>query len=148
MAVAASVVWRSDDPAARWDRLDRATVRVLGVGDDLRLSVALTADPTLTTEIGLVGVRPEADRAAMGRRWLGVECADAQLTLAFDPRWRRDGMGRLIAYAYLPDGRMLNEALIEEGFASVDSETDYALRAWFARLEGLAHKKRKGMWAE
>ncbi len=38
------------------------------------------------------------------------------VTLEFDVR-ARDQYGRILAYLYLPDGRMLNELLLREGYA-------------------------------
>ncbi len=60
-----------------------------------------------------------------------------------------DRYGRLLAYVYLPDGRMLNEVLVEEGYATaytVPPNVKYAER--FVQLQREAMKKRKGLWKE
>lgn len=60
-----------------------------------------------------------------------------------------DKYGRLLAYVYLPDGRMLNEVLVEEGYATVYTfppNVKYAQR--FVELQRKAVKEGKGLWAE
>ncbi len=60
-----------------------------------------------------------------------------------------DRYGRLLAYVYLPDGRMLNEILVEEGYATVYTfppNVRYAER--FAELQRKAMREKKGLWAE
>ena len=60
-----------------------------------------------------------------------------------------DRYGRLLAYVYLPDGRMLNEVLVREGYATVYTfppNVKYAER--FVELQKRAMKEGKGLWAE
>ncbi len=60
-----------------------------------------------------------------------------------------DRYGRLLAYVYLPDGRMLNEVLVEEGYATAYTfppNVKYSER--FVELQRKAMKERKGLWAE
>ncbi|WP_457600630.1 thermonuclease family protein [Hydrogenivirga sp.] len=60
-----------------------------------------------------------------------------------------DRYGRLLAYVYLPDGRMLNEVLVEEGYATVYTfppNVKYAER--FVELQRKAMKEGRGLWAE
>ncbi len=60
-----------------------------------------------------------------------------------------DRYGRLLAYVYLPDGRMLNEVLLEEGYATVYTvppNVKYAER--FRKLQRKAMELGKGLWAE
>jgi len=60
-----------------------------------------------------------------------------------------DRYGRLLAYVYLPDGRMLNEVLVEEGYATVYTfppNVKYAER--FVKLQRKAMKERRGLWRE
>jgi len=60
-----------------------------------------------------------------------------------------DRYGRLLAYVYLPDGRMLNEVLVEEGYATVYTfppNVKYAER--FVELQRKAMMERKGLWSE
>ncbi len=60
-----------------------------------------------------------------------------------------DKYGRLLAYVYLPDGRMLNEVLLKEGYATVYTvppNVKYAER--FVKLQREAMLKGKGLWGE
>ncbi len=60
-----------------------------------------------------------------------------------------DRYGRLLAYVYLPDGRMLNEVLIQEGYATVYTvppNVKYAER--FVELQKKAIEGKKGLWKE
>ena len=72
---------------------------------------------------------------------------DAQVRLEFDEE-RTDKYGRTLAYAYLPDGRMVNELLLIEGWARVmriAPNTRHAAR--FAGLEREARQAGRGRWA-
>ncbi len=40
------------------------------------------------------------------------------MKLEFDVE-KRDRYGRLLAYMYLPDGRMLNEEIVKAGYANI-----------------------------
>ncbi len=60
-----------------------------------------------------------------------------------------DRYGRLLAYVYLPDGRMLNEVLLEEGYATVYTippNVKYAER--FVELQRRAREEGRGLWKE
>ena len=60
-----------------------------------------------------------------------------------------DKYGRLLAYVYLPDGRMLNEVLVAEGYATVYTfppNVKYAER--FVELQRKAMRERRGLWRE
>ena len=61
----------------------------------------------------------------------------------------RDRYGRLLAYVYLPDGRMLNEVLVREGYATVYTfppNVRYADR--FVELQRRAMEEGKGLWGK
>jgi len=71
---------------------------------------------------------------------------NAQVRLDYDSE-RTDRFDRTLAYVYLPDGRMLNEVLMEEGWAKVmriPPNTRHADR--FAELQSQARSQGKGMW--
>jgi micrococcal nuclease len=62
---------------------------------------------------------------------------------------RRDDYGRLLAYVYLKDGRMLNELLVAEGFAypmTIPPNIRYQKR--FLALFKNAREARRGLWAD
>ncbi|WP_457600607.1 thermonuclease family protein [Hydrogenivirga sp.] len=60
----------------------------------------------------------------------------------------RDRYGRLLAYVWLPDGRMLNEVLLREGYAmilTIPPNVKYLSR--FREAYRYAVENRKGLWA-
>lgn len=71
---------------------------------------------------------------------------DAQVRLEYDTE-RTDKFGRTLAYAYLPDGRMINEMLLAEGWAKtlrIAPNTRHARR--FAEVEREAKAAARGRW--
>ncbi len=59
----------------------------------------------------------------------------------------RDSDGRILAYVYLPGGRMLNALLIQEGYAQVMIHPpDIKYKDLFLKLETEAREQRKGLW--
>ena len=70
------------------------------------------------------------------------------VTLEFDAE-QRDKYGRLLAYVYLPNGKMINEELLREGYALVMTRPPnvrYAER--FKKIYDLARRERRGLWKE
>lgn len=72
-------------------------------------------------------------------------CKDKQVRLEVGKE-RYDRYGRLLAYVWLPDGRMLNQLLLEEGQAIVYRRFDFNHKQTFLRLEKHARRKKVGMW--
>ncbi len=61
----------------------------------------------------------------------------------------RDAYGRLLAYVYLVDGRLVNGLLVQEGYArtlSIPPNTAHAVE--FAALEVEAQEAGRGLWVE
>ncbi|MDF1580032.1 MAG: thermonuclease family protein [Desulfuromonadales bacterium] len=58
----------------------------------------------------------------------------------------RDRYGRLLAYVHLPDGRLLNRLLLEEGLASVYRKFSYRLKDEFLAVEAGARQRGVGLW--
>ncbi len=61
-------------------------------------------------------------------------------------RERRDKYGRLLAYVYLPDGKMLNRLLVEKGYARAYKFFKYKMKEEFIELEKRAKKGCLGLW--
>ena len=71
-----------------------------------------------------------------------------RVRLEFDIQ-RRDRYGRFLAYVWLPNGEMLNEILLREGYATlltIPPNTKYADR--FREAYIYAVENGKGLWAE
>jgi micrococcal nuclease len=82
------------------------------------------------------------EAAEFGRKMLIGKMVRLEL-VAGDTRCR---YGRLLAYAWLPDGRMYNELAIQEGYAYADTRYKHARRDQFIALESDARKNLKGLW--
>jgi micrococcal nuclease len=57
-----------------------------------------------------------------------------------------DAYGRLLAYVILPDGRILNRVLLEQGCAVVYRRFDFSLKKDFLQAEAEARQAKQGMW--
>ncbi len=71
-----------------------------------------------------------------------------RVTLELDVQ-TEDKYGRTLAYIYLPDGDMLNELMVKEGFAQVMTippNVKYQVR--FIEAEKVAREKNRGIWRE
>lgn len=63
--------------------------------------------------------------------------------------WRTRGIhGRLLAYVYLEDGRMLNLLLVEKGYGYADPRFDHPLKEEFIEAQEQARQAGRGLWAE
>lgn len=95
---------------------------------------------------------PERDQFPFGRqakaaieKLLPVK---SRVTLEFDVQ-RTDRYGRALAYAYLPDGRMVNEEMAREGYATslvYPPNVRYVER--IRRAVAQARAARRGLWGQ
>jgi micrococcal nuclease len=68
-----------------------------------------------------------------------------RVRLEFDAE-KTDTYDRTLAYVYLPDGRMLNQLLLEQGLAAVYRRFDFKYKDEFLRTEKSARKHQLGLW--
>jgi micrococcal nuclease len=106
-------------------------------------------------KVRLIGVdTPETVNPNVPKEYFGKEASDftkkmiskKNVRLEFDVQ-QRDKYGRLLCYVYLEDGRMLNEILLEEGYASVMTvppNVKYSKR--FLKLQQDSRNNKKGLW--
>ncbi len=128
---------------------DGDTVRLAGIGK-VRLLGIDTPEREASARDRFYEKRGISSRrlrqvAAAARQFTKQACAGKTVRLSFDQE-RRDDYGRLLAYLYLPDGRLLNRLLLEEGYAAVYRRADFRLKDDFFAVEALAMKKKKGLW--
>jgi micrococcal nuclease len=113
--------------------------------------------PKGTELVRLIGVNaPETGKGRTVRECFGQEAArflaervppGSPLRLEFDVG-ERDRFGRLLAYAYLPDGTFLNAALVESGYAQAMTIPPNVAHADELRaLERTARRESRGLWA-
>ncbi len=93
------------------------------------------------------GVKRPAFFGPEASRFTHSVADDQRVRLELVPGRTRDRYGRLLAYIYLPDSRMLNERLVAEGYAYADTRFPHRLRAKFIRLEEQARASKAGLWA-
>jgi len=111
-----------------------------------------------TTRIRLRGVDcPESVNPQTGPMYFGPEAAAFAKGLAegqtvrvlLDPgNDTRCKYGRLLAYVELPAGRILNEVLLEEGYAYADLRFRHSHFDRYKQLEAVARRSGVGLWAE
>lgn len=149
--LAASASAAPPPPAAPSARQARA-VKVLD-GDTLLVRLG-TSDET----VRLLGVDcPEVSHPSRPVEFYAEEAAEVvrslaegkTVTLASDPRGDdRDTYNRLLRYVSLPDGRLLNTLLIEEGYCYALTRFQFARRSEFSRLEEAARRRGRRLWEE
>jgi endonuclease YncB( thermonuclease family) len=75
--------------------------------------------------------------------------AGKRVTVHLDETERtRGNYGRLLAYLELPDGTVLNELLLAEGYVYADLRFRHSYFHKYGQLEASARALRKGLWAE
>ncbi len=131
------------------------TFRVANVVDGDTIDIEIPDGDRRCTRIRLWGVdTPETIRPDWPVEHFGPEAGrftrrvtrgrDVRLELL--PHRTRDKFGRLLSYVYLPDGRMLNRVLIEEGLGFADPRFNHLYKTEFARLQTEARRARRGLW--
>ncbi|MGD0597338.1 MAG: thermonuclease family protein [Sedimentisphaerales bacterium] len=109
------------------------------------------------TRIRLWGVdTPETKDPRTGPMYFGKEASDfatqkalgKQVTIYLEKEKNsRDKYHRLLAYIQLPDGKFLNEELLNEGYAYADLRFKHGLYNKYKQLESVARNQKKGLWA-
>lgn len=137
---------RSDPGGAVWEAalvervMDGDTVNVRHQGESY--PVRLIGVDTPETSHPLKPVQYFAEEATRFTRAL-VE--GKVVRLEFD--WqRRDKYDRLLAYVYLPDGRMLNAEIIKQGFGFAYVKYPFKHLEAFRHLESEARSEGRGLW--
>lgn len=134
---------------------DLVRARVVQVVDGDTFVAAFAG--TTSARVRLVGVdAPESRHPTRGEEPYGVAAAaflkellppGTTVYLEFDVDVA-DSNGRLLAYAYLADGRMVNEVLLEEGYAQLYTfppNVRYVER--FRRAQRAGREAQRGLWA-
>ena len=141
------------------ERYDGKTFRVVHVvdGDTLDVDISDEVAHHRTTRIRFWGVdTPETVKPNTPPQHYGKEASDfvkgvaggVDVRLELDPLHTRDKYNRLLAYIYLPDGRMLNRVLVEEGYGYADPRFDHKYSHEFERLMNRARKAGRGLWKD
>ena len=125
-------------------------------GDTIDLDIPDPQTGKSCTRVRLWGVdTPETKHPDRGVMYYGPEAADLtrratlnrQVTVKLEPFQKPRGKyGRLLAYIYLPDGKMLNEQLITQGCGYADHRFDHMLRRKLLQLQKNAQREKQGLW--
>jgi len=130
--------------------------RVVKVVDGDTLDIDIPDGKYPTTRIRLLGVdTPETKNPNTEMMYFGEEASsfaaamvlDKQVTIVIDKISDvRDRYGRLLAYVKLPDGRVLNEQLIINGFGYADLRFEHGGYDRYAGLQEEAIEGKAGLW--
>lgn len=139
-----------------WHRYHGQSFDVMRVvdGDTLVLDIADGEEPT--TRIRLWGVdtpemnsrssEPPEPWAQEATDYTQSLTANQRVTVHLQDHRLRGRFGRLLAYIELPDGTVLNAALIEQGFSKHDDRWGHDQGPAYDALEQQARQNRRGMW--
>jgi len=140
------------------ERYHQGEFFVTGVVDGDTLDIDALDGDKLTTRVRLLGVdTPETKKPNTPVMYYGPEAYEFTRTQADGKRvtiWldsmgaTRDRYGRLLAYVRLPDGKVLNEGLLAEGFAYAELRFKHGSLQKYEQLEASARRARKGLWEE
>jgi endonuclease YncB( thermonuclease family) len=142
-----------------WDTYHQKTFKVVHVIDGDTIRVDQPDGDKKSTTIRFWGIdTPELQHRdtdppdqpfAREARDLARQLVDQRMvTLQLERHSLRDRHGRLLAYIYLPDGRCLNEIMIEHGYARADQRYGHSQLNRYVELESTARRKRLGIWGQ
>lgn len=142
------------DAMARYDGQSFHVDRVID-GDTLVIAAPDGDEPV--TRVRLWGIdTPELARAGQpaepgadeARRFAERRVTGKLVRLELEPHRVRGSFGRVLAFVYGPDGRMLNEALLSAGLAEADDRWSHRHVERFELLEMQAQRDARGLWGE
>ena len=144
-------------PAPVAETYDGKTFAVVRVIDGDTLDVDRPDGDYPRTRVRLWGVdTPETKKPETPVQHFGPEataftrdlCDGKDVRLELEPRRERDNHGRLLAWAYLPDGRLLNRMLVAQGYAYADPRYEHHLYRELRQLQTEARKASRGLWKD
>jgi micrococcal nuclease len=141
-------------PGSDYETYHNKILKCIHVADGDTIDVDWPDGQKDKTRIRLWGVdTPETDKSPGGEQYFGPEASAFTKSFALGKPVRlelvrddtRGKYGRLLAYVYVGDV-MLNEALLENGFAYADRRFAHWRRSRFVQLEDRAKKRGVGLW--
>lgn len=134
------------------DRYGFVDTTVVTAVDANTLEVDLPDSSQPRTRIHLSGIDCPAAESYFGREaaaFVQSNVVGKRVRVILDPNHRlRDREGRLLAYLYfLPAGEMVNQQLVDRGFAYADLRFEHVMKHSFVEHEKRATKARTGLWA-
>jgi len=148
------------EPTTNYDlkKYHRNTFKVINVVDGDTIDIDIADYKSERTRIRLWGLdTPETKNQKTGIMYFGPQASEfttqktlgQNVTILLDPtRSNRDKYKRLLAYIQLPDETILNELLISQGFAYMDTRFDFSYKNKYKQLQALAISQKRGLWKE
>ncbi len=133
------------------------TFRVVEIMDGDTLEVGIPDGHYEHTRVRLLGVdTPEVAKEDTPAQHFAREAATFTTDAALGETVRlellrertRGKYGRLLAYVYLPGGRMLNRVLVTEGYGYADRRFEHPRKSEFAKLQKQAMRGARGLWKD
>ncbi|MFB3892293.1 MAG: thermonuclease family protein [Phycisphaerae bacterium] len=149
---------RSESVAEDLATFDGRKFKVVHVVDGDTIDIDVPGPHAYCQRIRLIGVdTPETVKPNTPVEHFGPEASaftkktalNQTVTLQLDPTHdTRDRYDRLLAYIVLPDGRMLNRVLVEEGYGYAYPLFAHPHKKEFEKLQKDAMKARRGLWKD
>lgn len=126
-------------------------------GDTIQVQIAdFKRDQQSEITVRLVGVdTPELSHPLKPVQYFALESSSFTTRMALGKKvrlefdWQKeDKYGRLLAYVYLPDGRMLNAEIIKQGYGFAYTRFPFRYLEEFRQYERDARSKRLGLWKD
>ena len=142
-----------------WRRYEGRQFEVARVIDGDTIDIRAADGDHPTTRIRLWGVdtpelakrdtgKPAEPWAEEARAYTLSRVQGKRVTLELQPHRLRGRYGRLLAYVVLPDGKVLNAELIEQGLSEHDDRWSHDHAAEYDALERSARRRGVGLWSE
>ena len=134
---------------------ETAVVDAVVDGDTLRVRVAGSAEAVTVRLIGIDA--PERSHPSLGKEFFSDEAAAHLASLCRGKTVRMeadageaDRYDRLLRYVFLPppDGRLLNEEMLDAGMARAYTRFPFSRKAAFLAAEGRARRGGRGLWKD
>ncbi len=134
------VTWIYDGDTLKVENIGK--VRLIGI--DTPESKASPRDRFYTQKFP-ISKKKLRDIASQAKQYNIRNIKGKQVRLELD-QTRRDKYDRLLAYVYLPDGKMLNRILLKKGLATVFRRYDFRYKRDFLKIEKKARNNKRGLW--
>lgn len=148
---------RQVDDLAAYHGVHARVTRVID-GDTVEIDLPDALNDSPVTRIRLWGIDcPEMARFNNPAEPLALEAAamvqtllgdDGEVLLWLESHQTRDRFSRVLAHVELPDGTVLNEALLEAGLARADDRWPHIHLVRYAQVEHAARRRGIGLWSQ